>query len=212
MPFYVTVLLCLPIDVLTAVLGGLVALSLAFNYPVNVATRRFGKKRLVLVAMVMMAVLFSMLFFAGERLTWLLPIWVQVLLVPLFGAWPICVLGMLPNAILADITFHDSLVSGTSNEGIYFAARTFLQKIGVTMGIFVFASLTNFGNSPGDDLGVRLSGPTCVVVLIAAAIAFSFYREDELTREIAMAQHATGVGKGCAPASAGASSGSCACA
>ena len=50
MPFYITVLLCLPIDVLTAVLGGIVLLSLCFYYPVNLATRRFGKKRLVLVS------------------------------------------------------------------------------------------------------------------------------------------------------------------
>ena len=138
--------------------------------------------------MLVMALLFSLLFFAGERLAWLLPSWAQVMLVPLLGAGPICVLGMLPNAILADITVHDSLVSGMSNEGMYFAARTFLQKIGVTMGIFLFASLTNFGNSPGDDLGVRLSGPACVIVLACAALAFSFYKEEELTQEIASAQ------------------------
>ena len=77
---------------------------------------------------------------------------------------PICSLGTLPNAMLADIAHHDALATGQSSEGMFFAARTFLQKVGITLGIMVFASLTNFGNSPGDDLGVRLSGPVGVVV------------------------------------------------
>ena len=71
--------------------------------------------------------------------------------------------GIPPNACLADIVVHDALRSGKSNEGMFFAARTFLQKIGTTLGIMTFASLTNFGNSPAvpfeSDLGVRLSGP-----------------------------------------------------
>ena len=68
---------------------------------------------------------------------------------------------------------------------MFFAARTFLQKIGVTLGILVFASLTNLGNSPGDDLGIRLSGPACVVVILIAAFAFSFLNEKKLLSEIA---------------------------
>ena len=48
-----------------------------------------------------------------------------------------------------------------------------------------FASLTNAGNSPGDDLGVRLSGPACVVVLLIACLAFSFYDERTVMRELA---------------------------
>ena len=48
-----------------------------------------------------------------------------------------------------------------------------------------FASLTNAGNSPGDDLGVRLSGPACVVVLLIACLAFSFYDEHTVMRELA---------------------------
>ena len=39
---------------------------------------------------------------------------------------------------------HDALRTGQSNEGMFFAARTFLQKIGMTLGIMTFASLTNF--------------------------------------------------------------------
>jgi len=189
MPFYLTVLLCEPISLLTAVMGGLVVFSLLWYYPVHVWVRRHGKKRLTLLSMLMLAAMFSAIFFAGEPL-FFVPRPLQALAVPLLGAGPICVLGMLPNAILADISVHDALVSGSSNEGMFFAARTFLQKIGVTLGILVFASLTNFGKSPGDDLGVRLSGPVCAVVICLAAFAFSFYREDELIADVA--QHSAG--------------------
>ena len=91
---------------------------------------------------------------------------------------------MLPNAILADITVHDALHTGSSHEGMFFAARTFLQKIGSTLGAMLFASLTNFGRSPGDDLGVRLSGPSCVVVLLLASIAFWTYDEQLVLQQI----------------------------
>ena len=102
--------------------------------------------------------------------------------------------GILPNACLADIVVHDALRSGKSNEGMFFAARTFLQKIGTTLGIMTFASLTNFGNSPAvpfeSHLGVRLSGPAYAGVFLVALIAFSFYDEDNLMRETRHMQHA----------------------
>ena len=113
-------------------------------------------------------------------------------LVQLFGGLavisvPLSVLWMLPNACLADIVVHDALRTGQSNEGMFFAARTFLQKIGMTLGIMTFASLTNFGNASGvaweDDLGVRLSGPACAVIFIIASACFAFFDEKSLQAE-----------------------------
>ena len=52
-------------------------------------------------------------------------------------------------------------------------ARAFIDKLGVTIGIMVFASLTNFGKDPGNDLGVRLSGPAGGVTAIIAALLFT---------------------------------------
>lgn len=75
---------------------------------------------------------------------------------------------------------------------MFFAARTFLQKVGMTLGIMTFASLTNFGNSAGvpfvSDLGVRLSGPACACVFLVALAAFCFYDETTLRRETAELQ------------------------
>ena len=108
----------------------------------------------------------------------------QIFVMAPVASLPLCILGMLPNAVLADITVHDALLTGLSNEGMFFAARTFVQKIGSTLGVLVFASLTNFGRSPGDDLGVRLSGPACVVVMTTAGVLFSFYDEKTVLGDI----------------------------
>ena len=72
---------------------------------------------------------------------------------------------------------------------VYFAARTLLQKFGVSMGIMTFASLTNFGNSVGDDLGIRLSGPAGCVCCLCAAACFSFYDEADVVEGDAVRGH-----------------------
>lgn len=184
LPFYLTTLLCQP-DLLTPAVAALVSISLLWYYPVAVLARRFGKKRLVLTSMLALAIVFVGVAFAGTPLG--LSSVTQLFCGVAVISVPLSALGMLPNACLADIVVHDALKTGQSNEGMFFAARTFLQKIGMTLGIMTFASLTNFGNSSGvpfrDDLGVRLSGPACACVFVVAMGAFSFYDEATLRRE-----------------------------
>ena len=185
LPFYLNVLFCAP-DLLTPVVAALVLMSLLWYYPVARLARRFGKKRLILAAMAALASIFIAVAFAGQPVGYI-PATAQ-----LFGgvaliSVPMSALGMLPNACLADIVVHDQLRSGQSNEGLFFAGRTFLQKIGTTLGIMTFASLTNAGNSPGvpfvTDLGVRLSGPACGGFFLVAMIVFSGYDEGRLRSE-----------------------------
>ncbi|MCB0034407.1 MAG: MFS transporter, partial [Anaerolineales bacterium] len=92
--------------------------------------------------------------------------------------------GVLPNAILADIAEHDALQTGQPKEGMYFAARTLMQKFGQTFGIFVFAMLTTLGKDPGDDLGIRLSGLFGFVLCLLAGLLFIRYNERQLLQEI----------------------------
>lgn len=98
-------------------------------------------------------------------------------------AFPLAFLGVLPNAVLADIAGHDALKTREKKEGMYFAARTLLQKFGQTFGILVFAMLTTFGVDPGQDLGIRLSGLAGFGLCFLAGVVFTRYKERELLRE-----------------------------
>ncbi|MCB0307114.1 MAG: PDZ domain-containing protein, partial [Calditrichaeota bacterium] len=102
-----------------------------------------------------MSGIFLMIYFLGR-----LPLdsQLQAYLIVICFALPLSFLGILPNAILADIAEHDALASGIKQEGMFFAARTLMQKFGQTFGVLLFAALTTLGKDPGHDLGIRLSG------------------------------------------------------
>jgi GPH family glycoside/pentoside/hexuronide:cation symporter len=177
LPYFLTVLLQISDAYQMGVTATIAAISFCFYYPTNVLAARFGKKRLVLLAMSVLVVIFALIFFLG----WFpIPALVQVFMLGVLVAFPLAVLGVLPNAILADIAACDSRQTGSSQEGMYFAAHALLAKLGQSAGIMVFASLTNFGRDVGDDLGIRLSGPVGLVLCLVSLVLFCHYREDEV--------------------------------
>jgi glycoside/pentoside/hexuronide:cation symporter, GPH family len=133
--FYVTVLLGLPEALVGNLLGIMVIVSFLFYPLVNILARKVGKKILVTISFLFMSSIFLAIFFLG-RLP--LPEETQAYLLVLFYAVPLAFLGVLPNAVLADIAGHDALKTGEAKEGMYFAARTLMQKFGQTFGILVF--------------------------------------------------------------------------
>ena len=153
---------------------------LVFYFVVYFLAGKFGKRNLVLFAFLMFAGVFVLVYFLG-RIP--LPPAVQILIVALSAAMPMAFLGVLPNAILADIADHDSLRTGKKMQGMYYGARTFLQKIGVTGGLVVFAGLTNLGKDVGDDLGIRLSGIAGMFLCLFAFVVFMAYNENRVLRE-----------------------------
>lgn len=99
-------------------------------------------------------------------------------------AIPLAFLGVLPNAVLADIAEADALSNGESREGMFFASRTLMQKFGQTSGVVSFAMLTTLARDVGDDLGIRLSGLVGFVLCFVAAIVFSRYHEQTVTHDV----------------------------
>ncbi|MCB1148065.1 MAG: MFS transporter [Leptospiraceae bacterium] len=188
--FYVTVLL-LPEDVkagealVGTLLGVMVIVSFVFYPAVNFLAKRFGKKPLILGAFFFYGLVFLTVFILGKSyLTNLVSPTSQAFLLIILSAIPISFLGILPNAVLADIAEHDGQMTGERKEGMFFAARTLMQKFGQTFGILVFAGLTTFGKDPGNDLGIRLSGVAGFLLAVFAVIAFWFYKEKTILREL----------------------------
>lgn len=177
MPYYVSVLLQIGNHYLVLVMMVIMAVAFVFYYPTNRLATRFGKKTLVMCALVIQSFLFAAIFFLG----WIpLPAVVQIFLLGLVAAIPIAVLGVLPNSILSDIAALDARQNACSQAGMYFAARAFLTKLGTSVAIMVFASLTNFGKDVGNDMGIRLSGIVGLIFAIAAIVCFAFYKEHEV--------------------------------
>ncbi|MCB9642173.1 MAG: MFS transporter [Myxococcales bacterium] len=179
--YYVTVLLELNEKIMGLLLPLLVVLSFTFYPVVNVLAKKIGKKILISGSFFWMSVIFMMIFFLGR-----LPIdnTTQAYLLIITYALPISFLGILPNAVLADIAEHDAKLSGVRQEGMFFAVRTLMQKLGQTLGVFVFAALTSFGKDRGNDLGIRLSGIACAALVLFAGFYFLRYNETQILREL----------------------------
>jgi GPH family glycoside/pentoside/hexuronide:cation symporter len=93
------------------------------------------------------------------------------------AAFPLASLGILPNAILAEIAQKDAASSGENREGMFFAVKYLFVKLGQTLGIALFAFLTLYGKDPGHDYGLRLNGLCGFVLCILAFSFFSRFRE-----------------------------------
>ncbi len=180
--YYVTVLLELD-ETITAPLLLLMVVIATFLYPVvnRVAKQRSGKQ-LVVVAFVLSAVDFVGVVFLGLSP---LPNWLEaVMLIVLFSV-PFAILSVIPQWILSDIAEHAAVTTGTATAATFFAARTFMQKLGQTIGVMMFALLAAFGRDVGDDLGIRLSGFAGVGLYLVAAMLFRHYDEASLQAELA---------------------------
>jgi GPH family glycoside/pentoside/hexuronide:cation symporter len=181
--FYVTVLLEEDEELVATLLAVMVITSFFFYPLVNLLARKLGKKPLMVGAFCWMALVFlgvptlGLLDFSAIA---------QAYLLILLLAVPIAFLGVLPNAVLADIAEHDANRTGQQREGMFFAARTLMQKFGQTAGVVSFAIMTTFGRDVGDDLGVRLSGIVGFTLCVGAAIVFARYDETTVTADSAL--------------------------
>jgi GPH family glycoside/pentoside/hexuronide:cation symporter len=86
-------------------------------------------------------------------------------------------LGILPNAILADIAQQDAEETGENREGMFFAVKYLFVKLGQTLGLALFAFLTVYGISARNDFGLRLNGLCGFVLCLLAFLVFSRFKE-----------------------------------
>jgi GPH family glycoside/pentoside/hexuronide:cation symporter len=172
--YYVTVLLVLPDSDGGMFMGLMVILSLLFYPFINYGAKRFGKKPLVLFAFGILSLIFVTIFFLGK-----LPFAPrnQMYILVAFASFPLAALGILPNAILADIAQKDTLETGENHEGMFFAVKYLFVKLGQTLGIAIFAMLTIYGKDIGHDYGLRLNGVVGFALCVLALLFFTRFKE-----------------------------------
>ncbi len=178
--YYITVLLGLSDGIMGILLPLMVFVSFIFYPLVNILAKKVGKKPLIVGSFFFMGFIFFFIYFLGNLP---IPANVQAFLVVILYSIPLSFLGVLPNAVLAEIAEHDALKTGVKQEGMFFAARTLMQKFGQTFGVLSFAALTSLGKDPGDDLGIRISGLLGFGLCIFAGSYFIKYNEKKIVEE-----------------------------
>jgi GPH family glycoside/pentoside/hexuronide:cation symporter len=172
--FFVTVLLRLPESEGGLLMGVMVLSSLVFYPLINVVAARWGKKPLVLLSFAILSLIFVAIYFLGHFPA---SAHVQIYCLVIAASFPLAALGILPNAILAEIAQLDAEETGENREGMFFAVKYFFVKMGQTLGIALFAFLTIYGKDPGNDHGLRLNGLCGFVLCVLAFGFFSRFRE-----------------------------------
>lgn len=173
--YFVTVLLRLPQSDSGMLTGTMVLVSLVFYPLINWLAARWGKKPLVLFSFGLLSMLFVAIYFLGRFPA---SAHVQIYTLVICAAFPLASLGILPNAILAEIAQQDAVETGENREGMFFAVKYLFVKLGQTLGIALFAFLTIYGKDPGHDHGLRLNGICGMVLCLLAFVFFSRFKEE----------------------------------
>ena len=155
-------------------------LSLVFYVPVNMISRKAGKKKLVLLAFGMFSLAYLYTTFLGNALPFSTT--VQGFLLVAIAALPMAIFGILPQAMVADISESDAKTTGENREGMFYAARTFAFKLGQSLSMLIFTAVATVGAA--DGTGYRIvAGIACGFCLIGGIVLF-FYNEKGINEKI----------------------------
>ncbi|MFC0265961.1 MFS transporter [Alloscardovia macacae] len=179
MPFYITQLMGFDDSMTFVFFAGMTVLSLVFYPAVNVAAKKYGKKPLVASAFLLFVLGFVLTSLSGQ---FGIPseVWACVMVV--LAAVPLAILGILPQAVLADIAQSDAVHTQENREGMFYAARTFSMKLGQSLAMIAFTSLALLGSA---TFGYRLTAFVAALLCLAGGLIFMTYNEKATLESIA---------------------------
>ena len=154
--------------------------------------KKFGKKKLVVAGFLGLALAYVIAGLIGIIGTTVIPGIVYGVLICVIAAFPMALLGIIPQSIVADVAEADGYETGENREGMFFAARTFAMKFGQSLAMLIFTSLAIIGttqNTNSNDitasvLGMTIVGFVAVVFCTAGALILSFYDEKKVMTSI----------------------------
>ena len=192
LPFFVKVSMKLDESFTMYFLGGMTVLSACFYPFVSKLVRKFGKKKLVITGFLGLALAYVIAGLIGIVGTTVIPGVVYGVVICLIAAFPMALLGIIPQSIVADVAEADGIETGENREGMFFAARTFAMKFGQSLAMLVFTSLAIIGttqNANSNDItasvtGMILVGFVAVAFCVLGAILLGFYNEKKIMSTI----------------------------
>ena len=200
LPFFVKVSMQLDEFYTTVFLGAMTVISACLYPIVSGLVKKFGKKRLVVCGFLGLALAYVVTALIGVLP---LPGIVFGILIVLIAAFPMALLGIIPQSIVADVAEEDSILTGEKREGMFFAARTFAMKFGQSIAMLTFTSLAVLGTAQditSNDLtasasGLRIVAVVAVFFCVLGAAILMTYDEKKVMRVISGASAAGEAGK-----------------
>ena len=190
LPFFVKVSMNLDEFYTTVFLGGMTVLSACFYPIVSKLVSKFGKKKLVITGFLGLALAYLVTALIGvvPGLTGILP----GALIVIIAAFPMALLGIIPQAIVADVAEQDAILTGEKREGMFFAARTFAMKFGQSVAMLVFTSLAVLGTTQdlksndltASPIGLRIVAIVAICFCVLGAVILTAYDEKKVMKTI----------------------------
>lgn len=201
LPFFVKVSMNISEAYTMYFLGGMTVISAAFYPIVSKLVKKFGKKKLVITGFLGLALAYVIAGLIGILGTaenpgllgiGSIPGIVFGVLICIIAAFPMALLGIIPQSIVADVAEADGYDTGENREGMFFAARTFAMKFGQSLAMLVFTSLAIIGttqNQSSNDitastLGMTIVGFVAVAFCVLGAVLLGFYNEKKVMSTI----------------------------
>jgi Na+/melibiose symporter-like transporter len=158
------------------------ALSFVWYFFVNVAAAKISKKKIVIFAFFIQALVYVMIYMARQvpvpLMVW---VWTIIVLQSIVAATT----GIVPGAINADIIRADSIRTGVQREASFMGASSLFMKIPLALPPLVFPSLLLLGRSPENNTGVRLAALIAFGLMASALIVLLFYNEKRTLETLA---------------------------
>ncbi len=191
LPFFVKVSMGLDQGYTMYFMGGMTILSAVFYPFVSGLVRKFGKKNLTIVGFLGLALAY--LITAMINIITVIPGIVYGILICVVAAFPMALLGIIPQSIVADVAEAEGLTTGENREGMFFAARTFAMKWGQSIAMLVFTSLAIIGTTQNvnanditaSSLGLMIVAFVAVAFCVLGAVILWFYDEKKVMKTIA---------------------------
>ena len=152
-------------DTWTFVLTATMTAISVMLYPlINLLAKKIGKKTLIIIGFFAYCCVFAITVFCGKGLHW-------GFIIAVTAAVPMAILGILPQACVADVAELTRLETGEDRSGMFFAARTFAFKMGQALAMVIFTSVTVSQTKQSYRLTALVAFICC---FIGACIFFTF--------------------------------------
>ena len=181
LPFFVRVSMNLPDLFVTVLLGVMTVLSAAMYPFVTKLVKKFGKKKLVIAGFLGLALVYVITALTNLPIIdrtveqGITPVGLAFgVAICLLAAFPMALLGIIPQSIVADVAEAEGVVTGENREGMFFAARTFSMKLGQSIAMLAFTSLAIIGSVGVQDKTSNDITATTTGLLIVAIVAVVF--------------------------------------